>query len=1524
MNNHTDGERWERGGGRGGQRGRGRGRGARTFPNQTLRNTATTAPKDVMPTQEYDAPAEMEEEMDYVQDDANEDLYASDFEFPEINEPEFETQEERERFYQELVKARDVERKKAIAEGKMDDPLVPKRLEDAITMVGTCMDMCPRFERYRRERENNLFEWETIPGTKRINHKRAVKMYERAAGDKTLPSDLRPPKVLKKTLDYLFHDLLPRGGFSQTYTFIRDRSRAVRNDLTLQHELGSIAIECHDRCARFHILALHLERDKSGFSVALEEQQLMNTLQSLKEFYEEQRGHYESPTELEMRVYHRLIHIRDQKERHEEIPEYITSHPVFKLTTQFRLHVQNKSAPITKTSALVVDAEGMQIFGQLAGVLREQGSVVMIYLVACILERLFGKDTIEDIEAIRGDLGLPEIIDGKVVYPGDVFDNSMEMYDEGEENRFEEVDELDNFIEHEEQPQPFSLQPGTNASGLPPGQSPFFGQALQPSVATSAFGDLAALSTGTTNIFGGGTFGAPNPSKPTSVFGDAFSSARKPSEPVADVKLPQPMFGSLGKAAPFNGSAPPTLPSSRKSLVDAPPLQDNVPAGPSVSQPSFFGNASSFAPSPFQPQVGDTTNSKPTPSSFFGAPTLPQSRPQSESVGKSASPLSAPPSTQPSLNTSAPSFIPNFFNNTSRPPSTAATPPPAATVNGAPLPHEAVTPPRAGSSQSAFSMHTAPKLKPRKSSTPPLRIDTTVSPPAPAVPPVPMPIPPASKPKPLIAESTINLGSPTIPPPLKKHGPISLPSTPASAAPHPILGFLQSGATTPITPQGSSNLSVGGSASASGSMSNLAALSPLDMPSTPSTSYMGPMKNFSSPRRGVNNQGSLLPALLRKDKGKAPEVSTPKFVSPKQNGLGAGEKEEGAEAEAVPTREELYAKARAFRDKTTMKKSWSKWKKRIEDIVTWVQAVEHSDAYRAKLKSKKALQTLKEFRLSARSGTVEKRRRITSGEGTSGSLGGSPIRKRQRKKRISDVFHERRTDEEIAKRLKEKREENQELWAQSSYLNLIRTYVQAKMKTRKSWSVWLSLNPESDSSAIWLERKFDVPNSGRWASESIFEIPLFPDLNASQDSEKAKSNGKGKEKSKMKEDLSTGLIVFECTPTDHIQDELEKKYCVLDDCSRLRDIIDSLSSKRHYIPSLLVLNWGTGDQSNAEPAAELVNLIRKYVGESVLAGYATLEITATTNLDSVLNETLQKLKLDLEGKLVRFTTVQGIFRTFEEEFSNFLIEWLDNCSSSGHFDWRLYGHLVQATIGLLNKMGSLVTAMLTRSKRDLLENFDIDTISDSQTTYESALAWLSRVNHDGDTEKIAIDLQSHFNIGQEFPARTFIQHLLELTVLRTEKHTNIKPQERQHIPLVDLKAASELFETTIQKFWMNLNLALNMSVRRSPKRRETSEETDASPEAKRRRTSLTSVSTLADASVPNTPYINGRQHSPSLSLMSNTSIVTETPGPGSNSRSVSESPSQQITVAMLRQLTRDMKKKYGSTNKSSKTNSYTM
>lgn len=125
-------------------------------------------------------------------------------------------------------------------------------------------------------------------------------MYERAAGDKSLPSDIRPPEVLKvrdflypkslltllypyqKTLDYLFHVLLPSADFDQTFPFLRDRTRAVRNDFTLQRSQGPLAIECHERVARFHILSLHLRREQEG-GVAIEVQQLMNSMSPLPE-----------------------------------------------------------------------------------------------------------------------------------------------------------------------------------------------------------------------------------------------------------------------------------------------------------------------------------------------------------------------------------------------------------------------------------------------------------------------------------------------------------------------------------------------------------------------------------------------------------------------------------------------------------------------------------------------------------------------------------------------------------------------------------------------------------------------------------------------------------------------------------------------------------------------------------------------------------------------------------------------------------------------------------------------------------------------------------------------------------------------------------------------------------------------------------------------------------------------------------------------------------------------------------------
>lgn len=72
------------------------------------------------------------------------------------------------------------------------------------------------------------------------------------------------------------------------------------------------------------------------------------------------------------------------------------------------------------------------------------------------------------------------------------------------------------------------------------------------------------------------------------------------------------------------------------------------------------------------------------------------------------------------------------------------------------------------------------------------------------------------------------------------------------------------------------------------------------------------------------------------------------------------------------------------------------------------------------------------------------------------------------------------------------------------------------------WRIWLSTNTVNDGTAIWLETKFDVPESGEWHAESIFSIPVLPKY------DNPPSPG------------APGLIVFERTPTDGVDDVLER------------------------------------------------------------------------------------------------------------------------------------------------------------------------------------------------------------------------------------------------------------------------------------------------------------------------------------------------------------------------------------------------
>ena len=62
---------------------------------------------------------------------------------------------------------------------------------------------------------------------------------------KTQPPDLVEPSTPLTALRY-------------THGFIRDRTRGIRQDFTYQRHVGILEnIECHERIARFHILAIH-------------------------------------------------------------------------------------------------------------------------------------------------------------------------------------------------------------------------------------------------------------------------------------------------------------------------------------------------------------------------------------------------------------------------------------------------------------------------------------------------------------------------------------------------------------------------------------------------------------------------------------------------------------------------------------------------------------------------------------------------------------------------------------------------------------------------------------------------------------------------------------------------------------------------------------------------------------------------------------------------------------------------------------------------------------------------------------------------------------------------------------------------------------------------------------------------------------------------------------------------------------------------------------------------------------------
>lgn len=214
-----------------------------------------------------------------------------------------------------------------IKAGLIDDPDVRKKLSDAIDFRGICEDMCPEGEKVSRIVEHDVKQPERTQAFGKeqgwADPNLMVKTFKRSAAgtDSPLPTEVRSPAALKRTLNYLIDDLLrSEGNLRDLHGFLWDRTRAIRKDFIFQNamtpEERMDQIYCLENITRFHAVSLHLLSKEGaasdGFSEQQEREQLGKTLLSLMQVYDECKDmEIRIDNEAEFRAYYLLFNAHD-------------------------------------------------------------------------------------------------------------------------------------------------------------------------------------------------------------------------------------------------------------------------------------------------------------------------------------------------------------------------------------------------------------------------------------------------------------------------------------------------------------------------------------------------------------------------------------------------------------------------------------------------------------------------------------------------------------------------------------------------------------------------------------------------------------------------------------------------------------------------------------------------------------------------------------------------------------------------------------------------------------------------------------------------------------------------------------------------------------------------------------------------------------------------------------------------------------------------------------------------------------
>ena len=134
-----------------------------------------------------------------------------------------------------------------------------------------CLQMCPQGEVETRIKDDMREEHEKIDGED-SPELQMIKRYTRSSADTELKvsSKIRPPFILRKTLDYLFKVILPHKwkDYISLFYFIDDRLRSIRQDLNIIFTSNPLfrfskdSITCYEYMIRFYILSINRVRTK--------------------------------------------------------------------------------------------------------------------------------------------------------------------------------------------------------------------------------------------------------------------------------------------------------------------------------------------------------------------------------------------------------------------------------------------------------------------------------------------------------------------------------------------------------------------------------------------------------------------------------------------------------------------------------------------------------------------------------------------------------------------------------------------------------------------------------------------------------------------------------------------------------------------------------------------------------------------------------------------------------------------------------------------------------------------------------------------------------------------------------------------------------------------------------------------------------------------------------------------------------------------------------------------------------------